>query len=601
MKKQVSWCGFERSFGLRSAGFGVRIARRLFVLAMLLFLGTPVSCLAQVTPVAFSQPAGPVRATAATMNGMAWVKGYSSVAWFEWGADAQYGGQTEAASIGNGTEVIRVSAPITELAEGGVYHFRLVVSNALGVAHGMDQRFTTGMRIQNWGSYPDGLPSVPAGLTNLVAVAAGHGHCLAVRNDDTVAAWMASVWGYPSAGQTNVPPGLSNVVAVAGGFCHSLALKEDGTVVAWGQYADRTPVIVPAGLSNVIAVAGGDYHSVALRSDGTVVVWGENNYGQTNVPARVSNIVAISCGSSYTLALSASGQTYVWGGGVGAVAPFGLNLATVASESVYNLALSANGSISSAGAVGNDVPMPAHLTNVAAIATGHYFGMVMKTDGSLTAWGRAADATNIPPQLSNVVAYACGDYHSVALAPVNLPPCPSSISVAGGTNRDLVVRIVGYDPNGDAFNTTISSLPVRGALYQYTSTGRGAPITATGTILDNPNYVIFAPEPDEYGVGYASFGFSLSDGADESPAAQCRISIMPPVLIDSAGVLVGQTNAFALGFNGLTGGTYSVLVSRPLGAWNNLGAATEVSPGRFLFLDPRMANWPAGFYRVRSW
>ena len=35
-------------------------------------------------------------------------------------------------------------------------------------------------------------------------------------------------------GQSDVPAGLSNVVAVAAGGQHSLALKADGTVVAWG-------------------------------------------------------------------------------------------------------------------------------------------------------------------------------------------------------------------------------------------------------------------------------------------------------------------------------------------------------------------------------
>ena len=34
--------------------------------------------------------------------------------------------------------------------------------------------------------------------------------------------------------QTEVPVGLSDVVSVAAGYGHSLALKRDGTVAAWG-------------------------------------------------------------------------------------------------------------------------------------------------------------------------------------------------------------------------------------------------------------------------------------------------------------------------------------------------------------------------------
>ena len=99
---------------------------------------------------------------------------------------------------------------------------------------------------------------MPAGLTNVVAIAAGAFHSLALRYDGTVMAW-----GDNSAGQTNVPPGLNNVVAVAAGGFNSLALKSDGSVVAWG-YDSSGQASVPAGLTNVVAIAAGYLHSLAL-------------------------------------------------------------------------------------------------------------------------------------------------------------------------------------------------------------------------------------------------------------------------------------------------------------------------------------------------
>ena len=66
-------------------------------------------------------------------------------------------------------------------------------------------------------------------------------------------------WG--SGSGTNLPPGLTNVVALANGASHSLALRSDGT------------------LSNVVALAAGNDYSLALRSDGTVMAWGENTWG----------------------------------------------------------------------------------------------------------------------------------------------------------------------------------------------------------------------------------------------------------------------------------------------------------------------------------
>src|SRR5687768_7151959 len=42
-------------------------------------------------------------------------------------------------------------------------------------------------------------------------------------------------WGSNAFGQVTIPPGATNVVAIAAGFFHSLALRANGTVVAWGD------------------------------------------------------------------------------------------------------------------------------------------------------------------------------------------------------------------------------------------------------------------------------------------------------------------------------------------------------------------------------
>jgi hypothetical protein len=72
-----------------------------------------------------------------------------------------------------------------------------------------------------------------------------------------------TAWGYNSSGQTTVPSGLSNVVAIAAGGWHSLALKADGAVLGWGRN-DSGQTNVPGGLSNVVAIAAGYAHSLAL-------------------------------------------------------------------------------------------------------------------------------------------------------------------------------------------------------------------------------------------------------------------------------------------------------------------------------------------------
>jgi hypothetical protein len=72
-------------------------------------------------------------------------------------------------------------------------------------------------------------------------------------------------WGGDLYGQADVPVGLSNVVAVAAGGGHSLALKNDGTVVGWGKdYSHEVPP--PEGLSNVVAIAAVGEHINSSRA-----------------------------------------------------------------------------------------------------------------------------------------------------------------------------------------------------------------------------------------------------------------------------------------------------------------------------------------------
>jgi hypothetical protein len=70
------------------------------------------------------------------------------------------------------------------------------------------------------------------------------------------------------------PSGVDNVLAIATGFTHVLALRKDGTVTAWG-HNNKEQCNVPAGLTDVVGVAAYGFMSYALKSDGTVVSWGK--------------------------------------------------------------------------------------------------------------------------------------------------------------------------------------------------------------------------------------------------------------------------------------------------------------------------------------
>jgi len=163
--------------------------------------------------------------------------------------------------------------------------------------------------IQQWGG-PYGSP--PAGLSNIVAIAECHsefGDELVLTREGTVVEWPC-VYNDDT---YKMPPGLADVVAIASGDSHALALRKDGTVVAWGyasgDYMNPNfgQMNVPAGLSNVVAIAAGPAISLALKKDGTVAVWGDNGHHQVDLAAGLNNIVAIAAGQGFCLAIQNNG------------------------------------------------------------------------------------------------------------------------------------------------------------------------------------------------------------------------------------------------------------------------------------------------------
>jgi alpha-tubulin suppressor-like RCC1 family protein len=544
---------------------------------------------------AFTQSTQPAGSTAATLCGTV-MAGSGTKVWFEWGLAGGYGQRTEDVDAATNGLLTRVTSLLTNLLERTDYQCRVVASNSIGVVYGAPMLFTTGRKVAGWGFNFSGQMNVPSGLTNVVAVAGGGIHNLALKADGAVVAWGNNFYG-----QTNVPAGLTSAVAVAGGDYHSLVLKSDGTVVAWGENSYGL-TNVPSGLSNVVAVGGGGTHCLALKPDGTIVAWGDNGYGQTNVPSGLANVVAVAAGGGggyHSVALRLDGKVVAWGYNSNGQTnvPAGLsNVVTVAAGAYHSLALKADGKVV---AWGNNsygqTNVPAGLSNVVAIAGGGFFSAALNTDGKVVVWGRSDyGQTNIPVGLSNVVAVAGGGYHSLALGG-NLTP-----QARGQTNYavallDLNILMTGADPNGDSLSYRIGALPATGTLYHWTPGGRGSPITAPSTAVDDSGgRVIFALPT----AGNDSFTFTVNDGeADSAPATVTVNFILAPV-IDVSSLSMGVNGEFSLSFTGDTNASYRVWASTNLTTWTVLGPATQSPPGEFHFTDTAATNWPLRFYRV---
>ena len=122
-------------------------------------------------------------------------------------------------------------------------------------------------------------------LSNVVALASGEGFVLALKKEGTVVAW-----GDNYSGATAVPAGLSNVVAIAAAR-QALALKRDGTVVAWGAENHWGETSVPAGLSNVVAIAATSDFSLAVITGKPPASVFIQPHGRLEIMALASDLV----------------------------------------------------------------------------------------------------------------------------------------------------------------------------------------------------------------------------------------------------------------------------------------------------------------------
>lgn len=205
------------------------------------------------------------------------------------------------------------------------------------------------------------IPVQAKGVASAKAISAGASYTVILLKDGTVMAWGRNNYGQLGAvtsdqcsntraqvicSKTPVKAAnIDNVVAIASGNYHVLALRVDGSIWVWGrnnggQLGDGTttdssvPKPVPS-LTNVVAIAAAGDYSLALKSDGTVWTWGSNREGQlgysatdvcidstwgnvscSKTPAQVSylsGVSAISGGWSHGLALKTDGSVWAWG------------------------------------------------------------------------------------------------------------------------------------------------------------------------------------------------------------------------------------------------------------------------------------------------
>lgn len=186
------------------------------------------------------------------------------------------------------------------------------------------------------------IPVQVTGLsTAATAVSAGFDHVLSLQSDTSVWAWGSNSNGQLGNGTTTdsaLPvqvAGLSSMIAIAAGDDFSLALlNTDLTVRAWGKNSngqlgngtttDSSTAVAVSGLASMTAIAAGHDHAVALKNDGTVWTWGDNSNGQlgngtttgSTLPVQVNGLsggAAVAAGRDDSVVMKTDGTLWSWG------------------------------------------------------------------------------------------------------------------------------------------------------------------------------------------------------------------------------------------------------------------------------------------------
>lgn len=355
------------------------------------------------------------------------VLGLSCLGWSQIGTVSAFGGNF-AGALGDGTTTHRFS-PVAMIGLSGIEalacgsEFSLALDSAGDVwSSGWNSAGQLGD-----GSYSDRWIAVKSGMGQAMAIAAGAAHSMALRRDGTVFAWGANAYhqlGRSSSEvwNTNLPlqvPGLTNIVAIAGGGTHSLALDRRGRVWSWGgnsygQLGDGTnahragPALL--GLNRVVAIAAGEYHSLALTADGKVWGWGRNSSGQLGDGTQVDRWVPT----------QVAGLTDA----VGISAMAGTSMALLTDRTVVGWGSDYNAELAGLGDHNTPVAIPG-LDSVTFLDSGWYHGAVRRSNGTVWTWGNnqygaLGRTTNFPVPtpvsgLSGVGYVSGGQYHTLAL------------------------------------------------------------------------------------------------------------------------------------------------------------------------------------------
>jgi titin len=419
------------------------------------------------------------------------------------------------------------------------------------------------------------VPASPVAVTDVIAVAAGNTHTVALRANGTLMAWGRNNVGQLGTGTTDttiyysepVLPGGRTAASLHVEGDHVLVRATDGTLHGWGR--NTNGVLGTGGLTNVLtpthAAVGHTFAridtsgyptnkhvqtAVGLTTDGTVLAWGANSYGQlgrTDRPASTNGYSATPLVVQATDGTDLTGVDAVVTGG-GWSAGFHRPPALAPSEP-----LSPSATSPAAGTIDLTWTAPSSPRGlVGYVITVSRSGTVVFTAGA----GASATSVTLAAPTVDIVD---GVEHTITISAVNdagtsAPSSPVTATPTGlpTTPRNLVVTPVagGIDiafdtPTGDGglpiLDFTVTAHPVTCGSNEIITVPVGADprtgsmTTGAGGLIDGCEYMISVVAQNSNGFGPAATAVDVV--IPGRPAA--------PTITAAVGLLTGASITFA--------------------------------------------------------
>ncbi|MFY2558204.1 MopE-related protein, partial [Corallococcus terminator] len=242
-------------------------------------------------------------------------------------------GQNTGGQVGTGSTSASVSTP-TKV--NGLPTIRAI---AAGVNHALaldaDGRVwswgqNTGGQVGTGATSPSVLvPRQVANLPPVKAIAAGVGHSLAIDAQfGRVYTWGQNTFGQAGTGTASPTPvltpsfvvGVSDAMAIAAGHNASYVILSGGAVRAWGlnvsgmlgngSTANSASAVDVSGLTDAKAIAAGAQHALALRPGCPVWAWGSNGHAQLGTGTPISATTPVQSGLYNTYYFDSDGDGF---------------------------------------------------------------------------------------------------------------------------------------------------------------------------------------------------------------------------------------------------------------------------------------------------